>query len=155
MMRSAGSPGNVAIGLAGPDRVRARRSGTVVRAATDDGRRNSLDEVVESLGLDRGGHGARPNTVPIDIRTSLASEPKTPCRYHSDTVLLVAMTLRLSDAEQSALRERAAAEGISMQEAARRAVRDYLTRQAHQERVEAAAMIITEAHAEALERLGQ
>ncbi len=42
-----------------------------------------------------------------------------------------------------------------MQEAARRAVRDYLTRQAHQERVEAAAMIITEAHAEALERLGQ
>lgn len=67
----------------------------------------------------------------------------------------MAMTLRLSDAEQSALRERAAAEGISMQEAARRAVRDYLTRQAHQERVEAAAMIITETHAEALERLGQ
>ena len=65
------------------------------------------------------------------------------------------MTLRLSDAEQSALRERAAAEGISMQEAARRAVRDYLTRRAQQEGVEAAAMIITEAHAEALERLGQ
>ena len=67
----------------------------------------------------------------------------------------MAMTLRLSDAEQSALRERAVAEGISMQEAARRAVRDYLARQAHQERVEAAAVVITEAHAEALERLGQ
>jgi len=67
----------------------------------------------------------------------------------------MAMTLRLSDAEQSALRERAAAEGISMQEAARRAIRDYLTRQAHQERVDAAAVIITEAHAEALERLGR
>jgi len=76
-------------------------------------------------------------------------------RYHSDTIVLMAMTLRLSDAEQSALRERAAAEGISMQEAARRAVRDYLARQAHQERVEAAAVVITEAHAEALERLGQ
>ncbi len=67
----------------------------------------------------------------------------------------MAMTLRLSDAEHAALRERAAAEGISMQEAARRAVRDYLVRQAHQERVEAAAVIMTEAHAEALERLGR
>ena len=67
----------------------------------------------------------------------------------------MAMTLRLSDAEHAALRERAAAEGISMQEAARRAVRDYLARQAHQERVEAAAVIMTEAHAEALERLGR
>ena len=34
----------------------------------------------------------------------------------------MAMTLRLTDAEQAALRERADAEGISMQEAARRAV---------------------------------
>ena len=42
-----------------------------------------------------------------------------------------------------------------MQEAARRAVRDYLARQAHQERVEASAVVITGAHAEALERLGQ
>ena len=34
----------------------------------------------------------------------------------------MAMTLRLTETEQAALRERAEAEGISMQEAARRAV---------------------------------
>ncbi len=38
------------------------------------------------------------------------------------------MTLRLTDAEQTALRERAELEGISMQEAAPRAVRYYVTR---------------------------
>ncbi len=36
------------------------------------------------------------------------------------------MTLRLTEDEQAALRERAEAEGISMQEAARRAVREYV-----------------------------
>ena len=40
----------------------------------------------------------------------------------------MAMTLRLTDDEQHALRQLAAAEGISMQEAARRAVRDYVAR---------------------------
>ncbi len=34
------------------------------------------------------------------------------------------MTLRLTEKEQAALRERAAADGISMQDAARRAIRD-------------------------------
>ena len=38
----------------------------------------------------------------------------------------MAMTLRLSDDEQAALRERAAVEGVSMQELARRAVREYV-----------------------------
>ena len=38
----------------------------------------------------------------------------------------MAMTLRLTDEEQAALRERAAREGISMQDAARRAVREYV-----------------------------
>jgi hypothetical protein len=38
----------------------------------------------------------------------------------------MAMTLRLTDEEQAALRERARLEGISMQEAARRAVREYI-----------------------------
>jgi hypothetical protein len=67
----------------------------------------------------------------------------------------MAMTLRLTDDEQDALRERAAAEGISMQDAARRAVRDYITRGAHRERVSAAAQRVMAAHADALERLGQ
>jgi predicted transcriptional regulator len=52
----------------------------------------------------------------------------------------MAMTLRLTDDEQTALRERAALEGISMQDAARQAIRDYVARRAHQD---------------ALDRLGQ
>jgi hypothetical protein len=65
------------------------------------------------------------------------------------------MTLRLTEEEQVALRERAEAEGISMQEAARRAVRDYVARGHHRDRVRAAADRITTAHADALERLGR
>jgi plasmid stability protein len=67
----------------------------------------------------------------------------------------MAMTLRLTDDEQAALRERAEAEGISMQEAARRAVRNYVTQGQHRDRVSAAARRVMDAHAEAIERLGQ
>ena len=67
----------------------------------------------------------------------------------------MAMTLRLTDDEQAALRERAAAEGISMQEAARRAVREYVAHGSHRERVSAAAARVIRAHAEALSRLGE
>lgn len=65
------------------------------------------------------------------------------------------MTLRLTENEQTALRERAEAEGISMQEAARRAVRDYVTRGQHRDRVTSAARLVMDAHADALERLGR
>ena len=67
----------------------------------------------------------------------------------------MAMTLRLTTDEQAALRDQAEAEGISMQEAARRAIREYVARQAHQERVGAAADLIADVHADALERLGR
>lgn len=67
----------------------------------------------------------------------------------------MAMTLRLTDDEQAALRERAEAEGISMQEAARRAVREYVARSRHRDRVRAAADSVVHAHAEALDRLGR
>ena len=67
----------------------------------------------------------------------------------------MAMTLRLTETEQEALRARADAEGISMQEAARRAVRDYVARGQHTDRVSAAAKRVMKAHAEALDRLGQ
>jgi predicted transcriptional regulator len=67
----------------------------------------------------------------------------------------MAMTLRLSDDEQTALRERAQAEGVSMQEAARRAVRDYIARGQHRDRVSAAAQRVLDAHADALDRLGR
>jgi hypothetical protein len=67
----------------------------------------------------------------------------------------MAMTLRLTDAEQTALRDRADAEGISMQEAARRAVREFVTRGQHRDRVGAAAALVIDAHADALRRLGE
>lgn len=67
----------------------------------------------------------------------------------------MAMTLRLTDNEQAALRERAEAEGISMQEAARRAVREFVSRGQHRDRVSTAAALITNKHADALRRLGE
>lgn len=67
----------------------------------------------------------------------------------------MAMTLRLTDTEQAALRERADAEGISMQEAARRAVREFVTRGQHSDRVGAAGSLIMNKHADALRRLGE
>ncbi len=67
----------------------------------------------------------------------------------------MAMTLRLTDIEQAALRERADAEGISMQEAARRAVREFVTRGQHRDRVGAATSLIMDKHADALRRLGE
>lgn len=67
----------------------------------------------------------------------------------------MAMTLRLTEDEQAALRERAAADGVSMQDAARQAVRDYVVKRAHEDRVGAAAARVLDAHAEALERLGR
>lgn len=65
------------------------------------------------------------------------------------------MTLRLTDEEARALRERADIEGISMQEAARKAVREFVQRAAHRDRVADAAGIIMERHADALRRLGE
>lgn len=72
-------------------------------------------------------------------------------RYHRP----MAMTLRLTDAEQEALRARAAADGISMQDAARQAVRAYVARRDHEDRVGAAAAVVIDAHADALDRLGR
>lgn len=67
----------------------------------------------------------------------------------------MAMTLRLTDIERAALRERAEAEGISMQEAARRAVREFVTRGQHNDRVSTAAARVMAKHADALRRLGE
>ena len=67
----------------------------------------------------------------------------------------MAMTLRLSDSEQDALRARAEAEGISMQEAARRAVREFVSRGDHRDRVAHAAALIMDNHRNALRRLGE
>jgi len=65
------------------------------------------------------------------------------------------MTLRLTDDEQDALRMRAALDGTSMQEAVRRAVREYVARAEHRDRAGAAADVIMQRHADALRRLGE
>ena len=67
----------------------------------------------------------------------------------------MAMTLRLTEDEQAALRACAAAEGIAVQEAARRAVREFVAREQHRDRVEVAARRVLGVHAEALRRLGE
>ena len=67
----------------------------------------------------------------------------------------MAMTLRLTEEEQEALRKRADLEGLSMQAAARRAVREYVARADHRDRVASAAGLIMERHSEALRRLGE
>lgn len=65
------------------------------------------------------------------------------------------MTLRLTDDEQAALQARAEAEGMSMQEAARRAVREFVAGADHRERVALATERVMRSHAEALRRLGE
>jgi len=67
----------------------------------------------------------------------------------------MAMTLRLTDDEQDALRMRAALDGTPTQEAVRRAVREYVARAEHRDRVAAAADVIMQRHADALRRLGE
>lgn len=67
----------------------------------------------------------------------------------------MAMTLRLSEDEHDDLRRRAAIEGISMQEAARRAVREYIGRSDHRDRVVASARRVMSEHADAIDRLGR
>jgi hypothetical protein len=89
--------------------------------------------------------------VPVFVPTRVPFS----CGYQSDTVPRVAMTLRLTDQEQAALRRCAEREGISMQDAARRAVRDYVTRADRRDRVAEAAGRVRDAHAEALDRLGR
>lgn len=67
----------------------------------------------------------------------------------------MAMTLRLTGGEQEALRLRAEVEGISMQEAARRAIREFVARGEHRDRVREATELIIDRHADALRRLGE
>ena len=81
-------------------------------------------------------------------------EPRVATRYQFDTITNMAMTLRLSEKEQRALKKRAERDGVSMQDAARRAIREYLDNSEHTTRVIDAAKQIMKVHAEAIEQLG-
>ena len=80
-------------------------------------------------------------------------EPRVATRYQNDTITNMAMTLRLSEKEQRALKKRAERDGVSMQDAARRAIREYLDNSEHTTRVIDAAKQIMKVHAEAIEQL--
>jgi predicted transcriptional regulator len=67
----------------------------------------------------------------------------------------MAMTLRLTDDETQALRERARREGRSMQEVAREAVRDYIDRTSRRELLDQVLDEELPRYAEALKRLGE
>ena len=67
----------------------------------------------------------------------------------------MAMTLRMTDEETAALRVRADFEGRSMQDLAREAVREYISRHSHDDLVDRVMDTELPRFAEALERLAQ
>ena len=67
----------------------------------------------------------------------------------------MAMTLRLDENETVALRRRAELEDSSMQDVARRAVREYIERHSRAELLDSVLDAELPRYAEALERLGQ
>jgi plasmid stability protein len=67
----------------------------------------------------------------------------------------MAMTLRLTDDETDALRERAAREGRSMQDVARSAVREYIDRTSRRELLDNVLDQELPRYSEALRRLGE
>ena len=72
-----------------------------------------------------------------------------------DTVNVMPMTLRLSDAETDALRRRAEYESRSMQDVAKQAVREYVENHSRQDLLKSVLDEELPRYAEALERLGK
>jgi hypothetical protein len=72
-----------------------------------------------------------------------------------DTIVYMAMTLRLADDETEALRQRAELEHRSMQEVARHAIREYVENHSRAELLDQVLDEELPRYAEALERLGQ
>jgi len=67
----------------------------------------------------------------------------------------MAMTLRLPKSEQQQFKKAAKAQGLSMQVAARTALREWVVRVDHHSRVDNAAELIIQLHGDALRRLGE
>ncbi|MEQ3550620.1 ribbon-helix-helix protein, CopG family [Pseudonocardia nematodicida] len=67
----------------------------------------------------------------------------------------MAMNVRFSDEETEQLRDRARAEGRSMGEVTRAAVREYLQRHGHQDRVAEVLADLAPRRSELLRRLGE
>ena len=69
--------------------------------------------------------------------------------------MAVAMTLRLTEDETTALRERAELEHRSMQEVAREAIGEYISRRSLRSQVDEALDVLTPRYADLLDRLGK
>lgn len=80
---------------------------------------------------------------------------EAPSGITSSIITGMAMTLRLSEDETQALRDRADREGRSMQEVARAAVREYIDRTSRRELLDEVLDDELPRYAEALRRLGQ
>jgi hypothetical protein len=65
------------------------------------------------------------------------------------------MKIRLTDDEQEGLEACASYLGISVQDATRQAIREYIERSNNRARVGGASDLILSVHADAIERLGQ
>jgi hypothetical protein len=76
-------------------------------------------------------------------------------RYQFDTIVFVAMTLRLNEEQTEALRRRAEKEGRSMQQVALAALDDYLLRVEDDELTDRLAERGAERFADLLRRLGE
>jgi metal-responsive CopG/Arc/MetJ family transcriptional regulator len=68
---------------------------------------------------------------------------------------VMAMTLRLTEAETEALRAEAELESRSMQEVVRAALREYLSRRGNSRLVDEELQYVVTTYAEALRRLGE
>jgi hypothetical protein len=74
--------------------------------------------------------------------------------YHGGIMSGMAMTLRLTEAETEALRAQAEIEGRSMQDVARAALREYVTRRGNAQLVDDELQYVVTRYADALRRLG-
>ncbi len=96
----------------------------------------------------------------VEIRhedaTALGSDRGPPHeRYQIGITPGVAMTLRLDDADASALRDQAAREGRTMNDLVRQAVRDYLERAGRRAGIDAVLDRELPRYGDALRRLGE
>lgn len=99
-----------------------------------------------------------PGSAPPRRRPSFDSKrPRNSpcCGIKTGIIACVAMTLRLSDEESEALRQRAALEGRSMQEVARQAIREYVEQHSRADLLERVLDEEVPRYAEALRRLAE
>lgn len=100
----------------------------------------------------REGIASRPDYAPCALYAGIR---KPSFGITSDTIVCMAMTLRLADDGTEALRRRAELERRSMQEVARQAIREYVENHSRADLLDQVLDEELPRYAEALERLGR